>query len=74
MKPYHGHYLSYLLRIWKDSSDGEWRASLQEVTSGDYQTFANIASLYSFICSQTEINYSQRSIIIQGEPTALEER
>jgi hypothetical protein len=40
------NYLSYLLRIWKDSADGEWHATLQDVFSGDCYHFATLFELY----------------------------
>ncbi|MAT44071.1 MAG: hypothetical protein CL609_17185 [Anaerolineaceae bacterium] len=40
------NYLSYLLRIWKDSADGEWHATLQDVFSGDSYHFATLFELY----------------------------
>ncbi len=40
------NYLSYLLRIWQDSSDGEWHATLQDVFGDDCYHFASLPELY----------------------------
>ena len=40
------NYLSYLLRIWNDSADGEWHATLQDVFSDDCYHFATLLELY----------------------------
>ena len=35
MREMNCNYLSYLLRVWKDSIDGEWHATIQDVISGE---------------------------------------
>ena len=40
------NHLSYLLRIWKDSEDGDWHATLQDVISGECFHFATLYELY----------------------------
>ena len=40
------NYFSYLLRIWKDSVDGEWHASLQDVISGECHHYPTLYELY----------------------------
>jgi hypothetical protein len=40
--------------MWRESMDGEWRASLQNVTSGDVKNFANLSDLFMFICQKTD--------------------
>jgi hypothetical protein len=40
------NHLSYLLRIWKDSDDGEWHATLQDVISGDCFHYATLYESY----------------------------
>jgi hypothetical protein len=47
-------YQSYILRLWRESADGEWRASLQNVTSGDVKNFPSLSDLFMFICTKTE--------------------
>jgi hypothetical protein len=38
------NYHSFLLRIWEQ--DGEWRATLQEVSSGECKHYASLFELY----------------------------
>lgn len=40
------HHLSYLVRIWKDSGDGEWHATLQDIFEGNRYHFASLHELY----------------------------
>ena len=47
-------YQSYILRLWRESEDEEWRASLQNVTSGDVKNFASLSDLFMFICQKTD--------------------
>lgn len=49
------HYLSYLLRLWETSNDGEqiWRASLESPGSGKRRGFADLAELIDFLYQQT---------------------
>ena len=45
---------SYLLRLWRGDATTSWRASLQDVTSGEITHFANIQGLLTFIIALTE--------------------
>ena len=49
-------YLSYLLRLWQTSDDGEqvWRASLETPGTGERRGFGSIADLFDFLQDQTE--------------------
>lgn len=40
------NYLSYLLRIWQDSTNGEWHATLQDVFQDESFHFATLKELY----------------------------
>jgi hypothetical protein len=44
-------YLSYLLRIWLVSAEGEagWRASLESPHTGERHGFAGFADLFTFL-------------------------
>ncbi len=44
---------SYLLRLWKDSADGYWRASLKDLMSLEVTHFPNLEGVYEYICNQT---------------------
>ena len=57
------NYISYLLRIWQDSSDGEWHATLQDVFGDDCYHFANLNELYKNIEALT----SARRVHLQEE-------
>ena len=53
-------YVSYMLRMWRDSSDqgagsmeeGPWRASLQSPRSGKRVAFAGLEELFCFLRRQ----------------------
>jgi hypothetical protein len=45
-------YQSYLLRLWRDKRDGEWRASLSDVGTGELRHFPSIISLFAYLCKQ----------------------
>lgn len=53
MKETTGLYKSYLLRIWRDSLEGEWRASLQDVVTCESRNFPSVASLLEYITLET---------------------
>ncbi len=42
-------YQSYLLRLWRESINGEWRASLQNVSTGQCRYFASLSQLCNFL-------------------------
>lgn len=48
-------YLSYLLRLWQTSDDGEqiWRASLESPGTGERRGFASIEDLICFLRDRT---------------------
>lgn len=39
-------YQSYLIRIWRDSDEGDWHVTLQNVISGACYHFASLYELY----------------------------
>ena len=47
---------SYLLRLWPTGSDGQqvWRASLENVRTGERMGFANLEQLFVFLMQQIE--------------------
>lgn len=45
-------YQSYLLRIWRESTDGEWRASLQNVVTGECHNFPNLQAMFDYLEQQ----------------------
>ena len=46
MRDTYCNYLSYLLRIWQDSTNGEWHATLQDVFQDKSFHFATLQELY----------------------------
>jgi hypothetical protein len=50
-------YLSYLLRLWSISSEGElvWRASLEDSRTGESTGFATPDALFAFLRAQMEV-------------------
>ena len=54
-------YQSYLLRLWRTSSQGKlaWRASLESAQTGERRGFADLASLFAFLEQQTGDDASQ---------------
>jgi hypothetical protein len=53
-------YRSYLLRIWREGFDGERRASLQDVASGEMINFANLADMFAYLCLHVQETPAQR--------------
>jgi hypothetical protein len=46
-------YLSYLLRLWRTGTSGEWQASLEAPVTGERVGFANLDALVNFLRTQT---------------------
>ncbi len=49
-------YQSYLLRLWRTGA-GEaviWRASVEDIRTGQWHSFANLGAAFSFLDLQTE--------------------
>ena len=40
---------SYLMRLWRDSRQSDWRASLQQVRTGQTHHFARPEALWAFL-------------------------
>jgi hypothetical protein len=43
---------SYLLRLWRSGAEATWRASLQSVSTSERHMFADLESLFAFLCTQ----------------------
>jgi hypothetical protein len=54
MKPKTGYYKSYLLRMWRESLEGEWRVSLQDVVTCESHHFPNLAALMEYLALETQ--------------------
>ena len=42
-------YLAYLLRLWRDGDGAPWRATLENTSTGESRTFAEIRMLTAFL-------------------------
>ena len=42
-------YRSFLLRMWRESADGEWRSSLQDTVSSKTYFFADLEAMAAFL-------------------------
>jgi hypothetical protein len=42
-------YHSFLLRVWRESEQSAWRASLENVMTGERRSFPTLAGLYAFL-------------------------
>lgn len=47
-------YQSYLLRLWRDTPQSAWRASVQSAATEELQHFATVADLWAFLMAQME--------------------
>lgn len=46
-------YYAYLIRLWRDTSGADWRASAQSVHSGEIVRFGSLQALFEFLEEQT---------------------
>ncbi len=46
-------YMSYLLRLWRDSKSVPWRVSLESIPTGERRLFANVEALFTFLEART---------------------
>jgi hypothetical protein len=56
-------YLSYLLRIWREGSHGEWRASLQNIATGECHSYASPGELFEYLKTQFETPVHPRTAL-----------
>jgi hypothetical protein len=49
-------YLSYLLRLWRETAQGQttWRASLESSLVSERQVFRSLCDLFQFLRQQTD--------------------
>jgi len=50
-----GRYLAYMLRLWQAKGEGEplWRASLEDVRTGERRGFASLEELFAYLKDET---------------------
>jgi len=46
-------YNAYLVRLWQDTPDTPWRASVQSVQSGKIVRFGSLYALFAFLKTET---------------------
>ena len=70
MKPAQSDYHSYLLRMWrvKDEAGGSWRASLEEVHSGELLGFPDLAALLGYLEALGSANQQEGEAVLEGQP------
>ncbi|MEZ4866003.1 MAG: hypothetical protein R3C14_32105 [Caldilineaceae bacterium] len=52
---YASTYQSYLLRLWRDTPNSPWRASLQSSATEALQHFATVDELWTFLMAQMAV-------------------
>jgi hypothetical protein len=67
MRAHNPVYQSYLLRMWRESADGEWHASLQDVATSECKNFPNLASLFVYLCDQVDLPPAARPVAASPE-------
>ena len=62
--PHQPDYQAYLLRLWRVEVNGQlaWRASLEQVDSGEKHGFCSLEELFAFIerCTQSTAVLNER--------------
>jgi hypothetical protein len=53
-------YHSFLLRLWRESEYGAWRASLENVITGERHGFPNLTSLFAFLQAKSQETAAHR--------------
>lgn len=60
-------YMAYLLRLWRENSDGVWRALLENPHSGERAGFATLAELVKFLESKTGETIQETAVPAEDE-------
>jgi len=50
----HKSYMACLVRLWRDSPDRTWHASVQAVQSEEVLGFASLETLFEYLKAQTD--------------------
>ena len=68
MKPSQSDYHSYLLRLWRVQGDGDhWRASLEDVQTGELCGFENVKALLKYLEALTGQDLAQPDVLANHE-------
>lgn len=54
MKEKSGFYKSFLVRMWREGHEGEWRASIKDVGTSESYNFPNVTALMQFLAVETK--------------------
>lgn len=54
METHSDNYQSYLLRLWRESEQAPWRASLQSAVTEQTFRFATVEALIAFLMAQID--------------------
>jgi hypothetical protein len=70
MEPVQSDYHSYLLRMWRVQAEMgiTWRASLEEVESGELHGFADLAALLGYLEALGCANQPEGEARLEGQP------
>lgn len=66
------HYKAYLLRLWREGDDGDWRAILEDAHSEARRGFASLEALFKFLSEATgktniPSSSQDKPILLKGE-------
>ena len=64
-------YMAYLLRLWREKSDGTWRALLENPHSGERAGFATLAELVTFLEDKTGETIQATAVPAEDESVSL---
>jgi len=64
-------YIAYLLRLWREKSDGAWRALLVNPNNGERAGFATLSELVTFLESITGETIQVAAVVQENEETAV---
>jgi hypothetical protein len=69
MKPIRDNYHSYLLRMWRvQAAEGvAWRATLEDVQSGELHGFADLAALLGYLQALGSPDH-QAEMVLKKQP------
>lgn len=47
-------YSAFLLRLWRESTSGQWRVTLKDVSSGRQRNFSDLATLFDYLTDREQ--------------------
>ena len=68
-------YMAYLLRLWREKSDGAWRALLENPNTGERAAFATLPELIAFLEGKTGETIQDTAVVPEHiEPSIPEHK